>query len=252
MSDTYVATDACFSMHWSNIIYNSDDQPCGPLNETNPVVPCCLHGHQCLTNSICMNPEAEEGLQYYSADCTDKTLQDPACGNRCGGKTDSHVTFLSNPDRWACCTLYPENNTVSCDDPTDEVWPGPAPSLLQTIATIPATGNPTYTLAPATAIATAEPQSTSSNGISAGAAAGIGVGVGAGVAVICFAAGYLWLRRKGHLESASNASPYDKARAHPESPQPILEAGVQPVYELGRPEDINELDSRTTNNPRPR
>lgn len=78
-----MSDNICFSMHEGSISKNDNDAPCGPTNSTNPSVPCCLKGHYCMSNSICYNPDTK-GEPYYSADCTDGTLQDPACGTRCG------------------------------------------------------------------------------------------------------------------------------------------------------------------------
>lgn len=118
-----------------------------------------------------------------------------------GGRLSSILTYIpSYNGRWACCTRY-DNNTIDCDNPTNDQYPGPAPSQLSTVAFISADGTASYATATATATgsnaSSSLPSSSSSSGIGAGAAAGIGVGVGFGVFIIAAIAALLYLRNRG-------------------------------------------------------
>ena len=96
-----------------------------------------------------------------------------------GGRLSSILTYIpSYNGRWACCTRY-DNSTIDCDNPTDDQYPGPAPSQLSTVAFISADGTASYATATATATGTntssSSPSSPSSSGIGAGAAASVWV-----------------------------------------------------------------------------
>lgn len=69
------------------------DLPCGVTNSSHPYVTCCVNGDYCLSNSICVNTNNENGNYYYAADCTDETLTDPACGTRCGEIQQIHCSY---------------------------------------------------------------------------------------------------------------------------------------------------------------
>lgn len=69
------------------------DLACGVTNSTHPYVTCCVNGDYCLSNSICVNTRGKSGDYYYAADCTDETLDDAACGTRCGESGDGHSVW---------------------------------------------------------------------------------------------------------------------------------------------------------------
>lgn len=73
----------CYSLHLGVIEVNYADLPCENVVEVNRNVTCCVRGSACMGNGICQN---SNGHGYYTADCTDPTMQDPACQTRCGQK----------------------------------------------------------------------------------------------------------------------------------------------------------------------
>jgi hypothetical protein len=86
-----MAAPACY---WKTLgqVQSSTDwetftSPCGPVNNTNPVVPCCVNGDYCMSDGFCHYTHSEEGGSgYYSASCTDPTYESHVCQNRCGKK----------------------------------------------------------------------------------------------------------------------------------------------------------------------
>ncbi|KAJ5768726.1 hypothetical protein N7520_003285 [Penicillium odoratum] len=101
-----------------------------------------------------------------------------------GGLAGSQITYNSTSGLWACCSY--NGGKANCSDPTDQLFPAPAPSSLQTVQYLPKTGSITYNSS-ATRTSTSNANSSSSSSssnIGPGAAAGIGVGVGVGVIII--------------------------------------------------------------------
>lgn len=93
----------CYDLHLGAININYSDLPCEDVSQVGHNVTCCVRGSVCMSNGICQNADKNG---YYSADCTDPTLQDPKCQNRCGrylstqNKIDSvhgvlEITFVS-------------------------------------------------------------------------------------------------------------------------------------------------------------
>ena len=170
-----------------------------------------------------------------------------------GGRLSSILTYISSYNgRWACCTPY-DNGTIDCDNPTNDQYPGPAPSQLATVAFISADGTASYATATATATGTntssSSPSSSSSSGIGAGAAAGIGVGVGFGVFIIAAIAALLYLRNRNPSHTKlqeSNVADDPQPGWYLDNQQQLQQAAPQPViYELDRAEPgPKELDSR--------
>ena len=169
-----------------------------------------------------------------------------------GGRLSSILTYIpSYNGRWACCTRY-DNSTIDCDNPTDDQYPGPAPSQLSTVAFISADGTASYATATATATPTganAPSSSSSSSGIGPGAAAGIGVGVGFGVFIIAAIAALLYLRNRNPSHTKlqeSNVADDPQPGWYLDNQQQLQQAPPQPViYELNRAEPgPKELDSR--------
>ncbi|GKZ81307.1 hypothetical protein AnigIFM56816_005822 [Aspergillus niger] len=281
-----MSSQVCHGMH-NGVIQNIQaDLPCGVTNSSHPYVTCCVNGDYCLSNSICVNTDNENGNYYYAADCTDETLTDPACGTRCGeiqlnlflnpknGKANMSISFNFTGGRnsaeivytsagyWACC----ENSagTVNCSDPSEEIFPGVAPSKLATIQYLPSTasGTPTYAVASSTSTSDSSASdnttttssssssssstgssSSGSSGIGAGAAAGIGVGAAAGLVIVAAILALLYFRRRNAQSDGlpQGAGGYnglgDGSWAQT---QPV----VHQVYELDRSGPHPELDGQ--------
>lgn len=177
--------NTCYGMHESKITHILIDLPCGIPNSTNPHVTCCVNGDYCLSNSLCTHIAPDGSHNYYNADCTDPTLEDPICGTRCGmptpgskwgdrqltehlgGQGLSDLTYNETTGFWACC-WNKDSHKVECDNPSKEIYPAPAPSDLATIQYLPKTesGTPTYAIAATTAAKTtteAESEKTSAS-----------------------------------------------------------------------------------------
>ncbi|GKZ22436.1 hypothetical protein AbraIFM66951_004657 [Aspergillus brasiliensis] len=258
-----MSSQVCHGMH-NGVIQNIQaDLPCGVTNSSHPHVTCCVNGDYCLSNSICVNPNGENGDYYYAADCTDETLTDPACGTRCGGRNSAEIVYTSD-GYWACC----ENSagTVNCSDPSEEIFPGLAPSKLATIQYLPSTasGTPTYAVASSTSTATSDSTSTTtssssssstssssdsgSSGIGAGAAAGIGVGAAAGVVIVAAILALLYFRRRnaqsnGLPERAGGYNGLGDGSTSWAQSQPVVHSHPA-VYELDRSGPHPELDGQ--------
>ncbi|KAL4873118.1 hypothetical protein BDV12DRAFT_97427 [Aspergillus spectabilis] len=202
--------DACYSMHAGIISKNVAVIPCGVSNTTNPHVTCCVRGDYCMSDSLCHFNNTDGGAGYYRADCTDPTLQDPACATRCGARHLSDVKYNSTTGFWSCCT-YLSDGKANCDIPSSEIWPGPAPDELVELQYLPEEGTPNYAVAQPqnSSVPNENPsESSSSSSISIGAAVGGGVGAGLGLFIILFAAFFLVRRRRsrkaGERQSLDN------------------------------------------------
>ncbi|KAJ5194681.1 uncharacterized protein N7498_008119 [Penicillium cinerascens] len=163
-----------------------------------------------MSNGICGNGN---GDGYYSADCTDPTLQDPACQNHCGGLVGSQITYNSTSGLWACCTY--NGGTPDCSEPSDELFAAPGPSSLKTVLHLPTTGSVTYSTPTATATSIgnahtssasssaspSSPSSSPSSSIGPGAAAGIGVGAGAGLILIAAVVAFVIFKRRRPMKT---------------------------------------------------
>lgn len=84
---------ACYDLHLGAININYSDLPCEDVSQVGHNVTCCVRGSVCMSNGICQNSDKNG---YYSADCTDPTLQDPKCQNRCGQYMSPEVDRLSS------------------------------------------------------------------------------------------------------------------------------------------------------------
>ncbi|BCS01657.1 uncharacterized protein AKAW2_51998S [Aspergillus luchuensis] len=252
-----MSSQVCHGMH-NGVIQNIQaDLPCGVTNSSHPYVTCCVNGDYCLSNSICVNTNDKDGDYYYAADCTDETLTDPACGTRCGGRNSAEIVYTSD-GYWACC----ENSygTVNCSNPSDEIFPGVAPSKLATIQYLPSTasGTPTYAVASSTSTSdssnanttttsssssSTSSSSSASSGIGAGAAAGIGVGAAAGFVIVAAILALLYFRRR---KAQNNVLPQGAGGYNGlgdgswAQTQPV----AHPVYELDRTGPHPELDGQ--------
>ena len=161
---------------------------------------------------------------------------------------------------WACCGKV-DSGDIDCKNPSDELYPGPAPSDLVPIQSLPSTGSVsgplTYLTASSSISATAPASATttatdtaadssssakqpSSDGVSAGAAAGIGVGVGLGVILIGAAAAFVFFRKRATKAGPSvQYSGYNGGQ----------ESGVRTSSGLGR--DMGYKHELDTNPSRP-
>ncbi|PIG82434.1 hypothetical protein AARAC_004863 [Aspergillus arachidicola] len=220
---------SCYSLHSDRISSNFDaDSPCGIPNATHPHVQCCVKGDYCMSNGICHFDKNNSVNGYYTADCTDPTLQDPACMNRCGSQPGSIIDYDDNTGLWACCT-YTSDGKANCSNLSDEKFPAPAPSKLVTIQYLPPTGTPRYAT-PTDVVSTPLVNSTG-NQIGAGAAAGIGVGVGVGVFLLGMTCVFFYLRRRRLSQPSVVASKsWNESLSGVQQPQTVVR------YELGKPE----------------
>ncbi|OGM47438.1 hypothetical protein ABOM_002647 [Aspergillus bombycis] len=229
---------SCYALHAGKISSNFEvDSACGVANSTNPHVQCCVKGDYCMSNGIC-HYKHSGGSGYYAADCTDPTLQDPACMTRCGGHAFSDLTYDESSGLWACCS-YNSDGKANCSNPTDEKFPAPVPSDLATIQYLPSTGTPSYPTATSSTTSTASdvsstPSSNPSSHIGAGAAAGIGVGVGAGVFLIAMTGAFFYFRRRKSPQQSSTHTSFQPLWVGSESETHQLDS--QHRFELGKPE----------------
>jgi hypothetical protein len=97
-SNNITTMEACYSMHKGIISKNVAVIPCGITNTTNPHVTCCVRGDWCMSDSICHFNNTDGDSGYYRADCTDPTLQDPACATRCGESCPSPTRECENDE----------------------------------------------------------------------------------------------------------------------------------------------------------
>ncbi|KAJ5533141.1 hypothetical protein N7494_009693 [Penicillium frequentans] len=190
----------CYDLHLGAININYSDLPCEDVSQVGHNVTCCVRGSVCMSNGICQNADKNG---YYSADCTDPTLQDPICQNRCGGLAGSQITYNSTSGLWACCSY--NGGKSNCSEPTDQLFPAPGPSSLTSLQYLPTTGSATYSTL-ATSISTSSNTalsscSSSSSNIGSGAAAGIGVGAGVGVIIIATAVAFLISKRRRNTQT---------------------------------------------------
>src|ERR1700761_1661139 len=79
---------ACYQKMNGDLLSNDNWQsiisPCGPVNDTNKVVPCCYNGDYCMSDGICHYTHSlVGGSGYYVAGCTDPYFSDPVSQNRC-------------------------------------------------------------------------------------------------------------------------------------------------------------------------
>ncbi|KAL3495810.1 hypothetical protein BJX62DRAFT_233074 [Aspergillus germanicus] len=237
--------DACYSMHKGIISKNVAVIPCGVTNTTNPHVTCCVRGDWCMSDSICHFNNTDGDSGYYRADCTDPTLQDPACATRCGSRKLSDIRYNSSSGFWGCCN-YDADGKVDCDGPSTEIFPGPDPADLVQIQYLPEEGTPTYSAGDTTDTSTNgtintssgsdgtdESTSESSSSVSIGAAVGGGVGAGLGLFFILFAVMFLVRRRRRTGKEVEKGSVY-----------PAQEEEIRRQYQARSIHELGKTDSR--------
>jgi len=175
---------------------------------------CCFPWDKCLPDGLC---QATEGNTYYTALCTDQTLQDESCQKGCSKSTHYHagvgfdvrmwanqpkdglyrtgLTYNATDSLWACCNA----EDASCSTSTNVTLELPAPEvLLQSTMTIVdfiptsseiASTGPSTTSAIGVASTTSRATSSSAQASSADSASvprsdsGLSVGATAGISV---------------------------------------------------------------------
>ena len=90
---TNMTASYVYNCTWQNsgmIAKSFAGYPCGPLNETVPVVSCCGLADVCLSHNICTYAHSlPNGSGYYAAGCSDgnfssATSVSGVCTSRCG------------------------------------------------------------------------------------------------------------------------------------------------------------------------
>ncbi|KAK7936017.1 hypothetical protein PG985_001512 [Apiospora marii] len=211
-----------FGTTWTT--YTPLSSPCGPLNATTPVLPCCNRGDTCLSDILCHTPDPHEGTSgYYRPGCTDPNFPESACRTQCKDHTWD-VVYRPDTEVWACCNDTTTGGAGDCNFPLQgsplnkEPFRAPAPERLLPYFSIPAEGYNQTTATPLSPSPTGSsaPANTSmmkSQSLSAGASAGIGVGVGLGTALVVLVAG-AWFLRRGRKTSSSRHSPAMEQQMH--------------------------------------
>ncbi|KAI1270422.1 hypothetical protein F5Y18DRAFT_12817 [Xylariaceae sp. FL1019] len=173
--------------------------PCGPVNASVPVVPCCANGDACLENGICHYfHELDGGSGYYAAGCTDEDWKGGNCVHRCADQGRPDIVPIGG-NTWACCKVN-DDNSIDCTNPTTETYVIAAATELALLYSLPGEGfaytslpltsptsNPTIATASTFTTSTSQTQTptqnpdssdNTSNALSPAASAGIGVGAG--------------------------------------------------------------------------
>lgn len=224
-----------------------------------------------MSDGICENAN---GDGYYSADCTDPTLQDPACQNHCGryptfcysedgsycklifvlrkgGLAGSQITYNSTSGLWACCTY--NGGKSDCSEPSDELFAAPGPSSLKSVLYLPTTGSVTYSTPAATATSIGNTHTSSastsspSSSIGPGAAAGIGVGVGAGLILIAAVVAFFIFNRRRPMRT-DTTMPADAGFHQKLEPRELDNKSMIPEMDNGHA--LSELASNSLSGPR--
>ncbi|KAH8773936.1 hypothetical protein F5882DRAFT_464886 [Hyaloscypha sp. PMI_1271] len=199
----------CFTAVNSLISATPSYTPCGNLNSTSPILPCCGGVDTCVTGGLCFHQYSAVGESgYYAAGCTSSDVSDPACFPRCQGEKRPDVVWNTTAQIWHCCGTDSSGNP-DCEAPTKETFAAPAPASLVAYFTITSgfvatstslvasstssAASSTSSSAPSTS-ATALPSSTAHSGLSSGAAAGIGIGSAVAAIIIVALVAHIILR----------------------------------------------------------
>jgi hypothetical protein len=241
------------------------DFPCGNLNSTDLIVPCCAKGDFCLSNGFCKYPESSSGGSgYYVSGCTNPTGVCPTFPDRCTKQALPDVTWNQTSQRWHCCGVDSKGK-ASCDNPTDERFDAPGSSLLETYFTLPRDGwTATSTTVPSTSSsssssisitsATAVSSSTGTplpdptslpstqhNGLSSGTKAGIGIGAALAALAILGAVLYFIFRKRGRRRRSEQSS---KPLVSSEGPGLSELQGQESIVEMDTTAPIHELEAK--------
>jgi len=246
------------------------DFPCGNVNATNPVVPCCAKGDTCLSNGFCTYPEsAPDGSSYYVSGCTDPSGECLNYRGRCTSLQLPDVVWNATDQRWYCCGADSGADSTfrtSCDNPTSQRFNAPDPALLEVLFSIPPYGwtatstairptssYPSSTTSTSSALPTdsntyaGSPDSTTvpaaaQGGLTGGAKAGIGVGAALGALAVLGLVFILVLKkRRLRVSSQQYGVPsMNSRRAEP----PELQ-GQSFVWEMDNRAAVHELATPT-------
>lgn len=225
----------CYRHSYGEILNQTGkDSPCGNLNSTNPIVPCCANGDTCLTNGICSYQKSlVGGSGYYVAGCTASSGLCPGFPNRCTSQFLPDVTWNSTSGLWQCCGVD-ANSNPACDDPTNEQFVAPAPAGLQTIFSIsrdgwtatsmallststplPSTYSTTTVSEASSSTATAVSDAASApfvppSGLSTGTKTGVGIGAALTLLAVLGLMAYLIRKRRRRLWPEQHGEPLAK------------------------------------------
>lgn len=225
-----------------NLIRSINSGVCVGSGSATGFFSCCFPWDTCLPSGFCST-----NTTYYTALCTDQTLQDGACQHGCNGLYRTGLQYDTGSARWKCCN----KEDTTCSTGTNATFDAPAPQQLSAQTRTIVDFIPTSTAASPSTASTSQTNtisSTSSNssyisstssgsssstsssspvpasvsssvqapGLSTGAKAGIGAGVA--VLVIALIAGLaFWLvrRRKNNARSVYPSGPtYSKPDRH--------------------------------------
>lgn len=186
---------------------------------------CCFPWDTCLPSGFC-----RANTTYYTALCTDQTLQDEVCQRGCGGLYRTSLQYDTGSASWKCCNQ--EDRT--CSTATNATFDAPAPQQLLAQTRTIVDFIPTSTAAlrstsstPRTSTSSSTNSSTSSTspvstsasssaetiGLSTGARAGIGAGLA--VLVIGLIAGLVWWLLKRKKNGVGSINPFVPTSSDP-------------------------------------
>ncbi|KAI0148825.1 hypothetical protein GGR57DRAFT_474399 [Xylariaceae sp. FL1272] len=237
--------------------------PCGPVNASVPVVPCCANGDVCLENGICHYfHDLDGGSGYYAAGCTDEDWKGGNCVQRCADHNRPDIVPIGG-NSWACCKVN-DDNSIDCSNPTTETYVIAAATELATIYSLPGDGF-AYTSLPLTsptsssAISTASTSTTSTsqtqtptstsassdnNGLSAAASAGIGVGAGLGIIVVGIVL-FIMYRRSRNRKAAQQDGGQFEGGYYPSQSQQYMAPTPAYTYSIAGSPDFHTTTTTT-------
>ncbi|KAL5342510.1 hypothetical protein BJX70DRAFT_394729 [Aspergillus crustosus] len=163
-------------------------------------------------------------------DTIERTARDPACATRCGARHLSDISYNSSTGFWSCCT-YDSNGKANCDEPSSEIWPGPAPDNLVEIQYLPEEGTPEYAVAEAQNSSMSNTKSNTpeslSSSVNIGAAVGGGVGAGLGFFLILIAVFFLVQRSRSRKAAVRQSLDNLSLKEEQEQERPWLQPRSQ-------------------------
>ncbi|KAJ9656833.1 hypothetical protein H2198_004721 [Neophaeococcomyces mojaviensis] len=221
-----------------NLIRSINSGVCMGSGSAAGIYSCCFPWDECLPNGFCKTNETV----YYTALCTDQTLQDSVCQHACNGLYRTGLKYDGSSELWMCC----DNDGYECSSSTNGTFSAPAPQALtartmtivdfipsSTTAVASSTTNQSTssavtpntstssvqspssagaTTAPSSSTSSPPPQSTQaeiqqSSSLSVGAKAGIGIG--AAVLLIALVTGFVFWFLKRRRTNKSAGRPAD-------------------------------------------
>ncbi|KAI9697362.1 MAG: hypothetical protein M1820_007868 [Bogoriella megaspora] len=115
--------------------------PCGPMNETHHIVPCCNRGSVCYVGGLCESDSSPGTTGWYVSGCTDSNTGDN-CPTRCYDSYVVDIKYNYTSRNWNCCGLD-DAGYANCSTSSDENFSAPAPSQLVPYYTVPLSGDST-------------------------------------------------------------------------------------------------------------